>query len=101
MVLDYAAAKAGLYGLARTSFPARDTGAKEGQKSGRNLGTWLTINTQFVKKGQSKGHKAFGSVFPSYLARKIKTGGFSWRFAKAKQKAIIITIKGSFLFPNF
>ena len=31
---------------------------------------------------------------------KSKQEGYSWRFAKAKQKAIIITIKGSFLFSQ-
>ena len=56
MVLDYAAAKAGLYGLATTSFPARDTGEKKAKKEG-NLGKALCEchNTQFGKKGQSKG----------------------------------------------
>ena len=35
---------------------------------------------------------------PGTWLEKSKQEGYSWRFAKAKQKAIIITIKGSFLF---
>ena len=42
MVVDYAAAKAGLSGLATTSFPARDTGEKKAKKVG-NLGKALCV----------------------------------------------------------
>ena len=49
MVLDYAAAKAGLYGLATTSFPARDTGEKKAKKVG-NLGKALCVSQYTVWK---------------------------------------------------
>ena len=49
MVVDYAAAKAGLYGLATTSFPARDTGEKKAKKVG-NLGKALCVSQYTVWK---------------------------------------------------
>ena len=61
MVVDYAAAKAGLYGLARTSFPARDTGEKKAKKVG-NLGKALCVSQYTVWK---KKARAKAVVFPS------------------------------------
>ena len=73
MVVDYAAAKAGLYGLATTSFPARDTGEKKAKKVG-NLGKALCVSQYTVWKKRPE-QRPLCFLLRKNLARKIITEG--------------------------